>query len=224
MVKQVSFFRRRPEVSVDAFQQHWRGQHADFVRQLPGLKRYVQNHVIPEAYDQGGADYDGVAEAWFENTDAMRATLGTSEYEAIRADEVHFIDAESMGTILCDEEFVLEGTPPPDAVRLMVFLKRRADVTPEFFHEYWRTTHKALAVQLPGHCHYIQNHCRMGIYATGREPAFDGIPMSFFDSLEVLNAIRGTELGERIRVDEGEFMRSDVRPVVITRPLEIELG
>ena len=112
MVKQVSFFRRRPDISVDAFQAHWRGQHADFVRQLPGIRRYVQNHVIPEGYTQGGADYDGVAEAWFDDTDAMRATLGTPEYEAIRADEVHFIDAESMGTILCDEEFVLTDRRP----------------------------------------------------------------------------------------------------------------
>ncbi len=44
------------------------------------------------AYGAGRAPrYDGVAETWFDNLDAMRASGETPEYRAVRADEPNFL-------------------------------------------------------------------------------------------------------------------------------------
>jgi uncharacterized protein (TIGR02118 family) len=117
MIKQISFFKRKAGVSVDDFQVHWRTLHADLVRRLPGLRRYVQNHTLASGYARHEPDYDGVAEAWFDTTDDMRATVGTAELEAIRADEHNFIDRSSMGTILTTEVLIIDGPAPADACR-----------------------------------------------------------------------------------------------------------
>ena len=54
MIKAVSWFRRRPAMSVEEFQRYWREEHPKVVLQLPGLRKYVQNHVL-------GSQYEGAA-------------------------------------------------------------------------------------------------------------------------------------------------------------------
>ena len=78
MVKLVAFFKRRPGMTVDAFQQHWRSAHAELVVRQKGLRRYVQNHTLASGYAKREADYDGVAEAWFDSVDDMRALADSS--------------------------------------------------------------------------------------------------------------------------------------------------
>src|SRR5688572_7353651 len=53
MIKAVSTFRRRDGMSVEAFQTYWRDEHPKVVLQLPGLRKYVQNHVLESQYAKG---------------------------------------------------------------------------------------------------------------------------------------------------------------------------
>ena len=227
MIKQVSFFKRKPSVSVEDFQQHWRTNHANLVGRLPGLQRYVQNHTLLSGYARREPVYDGVAEAWFDNMDDMRATVGTAELAAIREDEHNFLDRSTMGTLLTTEVVIIDGPVPVDGVKNIAFLNKRADVTPEFFQEYWRTTHAALASAIPGQRRYVQCHCRLGIYASGRTPVYDGVPMSWFDSLEDLRASAApgaaADAYHATRADEQNFMASGRLPFVVTSEVEIAL-
>jgi len=68
MVKALSVFKRRAGMPVEEFQGYWRSRHPDVVRKLPGIRRYVQSHTRPAAYQRGEPVYDGVAEVWFEDT------------------------------------------------------------------------------------------------------------------------------------------------------------
>src|SRR5262244_256036 len=51
--KGVSFLNRRPGLSIEEFQHHWREVHAPMAALLPGLRRYVQSQTRRSAY-QGG--------------------------------------------------------------------------------------------------------------------------------------------------------------------------
>ena len=221
MIKQISFFKRKAGVSVDDFQLHWRTVHADLVRRLPGLRRYVQNHTLASGYARHEPDYDGVAEAWFDRTDDMRATVGTAELEAIRADEHNFIDRSSMGTILTTEVLIIDGPAPADAVKNIAFLNKRPDVTPDFFFEYWRSTHARIASTVPGQRRYVQCHCRPGIYTAQRQPVYDGIPMSWFDSMASLRDSGTSQAYRATRADEPNFMLSGRLPFIIATEHEI---
>ncbi|SVB77531.1 uncharacterized protein METZ01_LOCUS230385, partial [marine metagenome] len=65
MIKQVSFFQRRKDLSPEDFRKHWRTKHADVVRRLNGLVRYVQNHALDSS-----SGFDGIAEVWFEDMES----------------------------------------------------------------------------------------------------------------------------------------------------------
>ena len=160
MIKLVAFFRRKPGISVDDFQRHWRNRHAELVVRQRGLRRYVQNHALPSSYVSREPDYDGVAEAWFDDIEAMRALAPSVEYAAERADEAAFIDPSSMGVVLTDEVIVVGGAAAAGAAKLIAFLRKRPDLPFEQFQKHWRDSHGPLAAAIPGNRRYVQCHAR----------------------------------------------------------------
>ena len=226
MVKLVAFFKRTPGMTVEAFQEHWRGTHAELVVRQGGLRRYVQNHTLASAYARPGSEpfCDGVAEAWFDDTQAMRDLAPSAEYAAVRADEVNFIDAASMGVVLTDEVTIVDGRVPNDAAKLIAFLTKRPDVSVEHFQGHWREKHGPIAARIPGLRRYVQCHARRGIYESGRTPAFDGIPMSWFDDLGAVRASGRSREFEATRADEPNFMASGRLPFVVATEHEVGIG
>ena len=108
MVHLVEFVRRKPGMDVDAFQSYWSGTHGPLGAKIPMIRRYVQSHVRPTAYGGGRQPlYDGVAEAWFDSTDAMRESAKTEEYRAVRADEPNFIDTAHPFPFIITRDFVV---------------------------------------------------------------------------------------------------------------------
>ena len=225
MVKLVAFFKRKPGLGVEAFQHHWRTTHADLVVRQKGLRRYVQNHTLASAYARPGSEpfCDGVAEAWFDDTQAMRDLAPSAEYAAVRADEVNFIDAASMGVVLTDEVTIVDGRVPNDAAKLIAFLTKRPDVSVEHFQGHWREQHGPLAAKIPGNLRYVQCHARRGISEAGRKPAFDGIPMSWFDDLDAVRTSGQSPEYQSTRADEPIFMVSGRLPFVVATEYEIEI-
>jgi uncharacterized protein (TIGR02118 family) len=117
MVKALSFFKRRAGMSVEEFQAYWRSRHPDVVTKLPGVRRYVQSHTRPAAYQRGEPIYDGIAEVWFDDTAAMHALRGTAEVATVQADEARFIDRSTMGLIITDDHVITDGPALPSLRR-----------------------------------------------------------------------------------------------------------
>ena len=177
MLKQVTIIKKRPDLSADAFEEYWRTRHAEVVCELPGLRRYVQNHMAA-----AGSRVDGIAEVWFDDIDAMRANVGHPALEAIRADERNFIDVDTMDSIIVEPATVIDGEAA--GAKLIVLVKRNPEVEPERFHRAWRNevggAMAALADQPNAPTRYEQDHTRAGAYRQGREPAFDGTASLWF--------------------------------------------
>ena len=102
MIKMVFMVHRRPDLSAEEFSNYWRVEHAAIARTLPGLRKYIQNHAEP-APDGTAPPYDGFAEMWFDDTEALNAALATDEGKATLADTGNFIDLESMLTFSVEE-------------------------------------------------------------------------------------------------------------------------
>ena len=86
MVKAVFTLARAPGLSLSEFSQHWLDVHGALTAELPGLRRYVQNHAIPEAYGFRDMTHDGFAEMWFDDFAALQRALGSSAWQAARED------------------------------------------------------------------------------------------------------------------------------------------
>jgi uncharacterized protein (TIGR02118 family) len=98
-------------------------------------------------------------------------------------------------------------------------LRRRDDVAPEEFHRYWREEHGPLARRLLEPLNlrrYVQTHTldtdlnAQLAAARGTVEAFDGVAELWWDSLDDLLAVIGSEEGQRANTklaeDEARFI------------------
>ncbi len=100
----IALITRRDGMSVEEFQQYWRERHGPLAARVPQLRRYVQNHPMPELYGSRSAPLcDGVAEAWFDSLDDVRRSVETPEVRAVRADEPNFMDLSKLVFILTED-------------------------------------------------------------------------------------------------------------------------
>jgi uncharacterized protein (TIGR02118 family) len=102
MVKAIYLIRRKPGMSPEDFHRYWREVHGAIAARIPGLRRYVQCHAMATAGDSEPA-YDGAAEVWFDDLEALRRAVASPEYAAAREDERRFIDLERTALILTEE-------------------------------------------------------------------------------------------------------------------------
>jgi uncharacterized protein (TIGR02118 family) len=108
MVKLIYCISKKPELTVEEFQRYWRETHAPIAGRIPGVWRYVQCHVVPELYARDAQPaYDGAAELWFDDLDAMRVAMRSPEVAAAIEDEKNFIDHSRVASFVTLEKPVV---------------------------------------------------------------------------------------------------------------------
>lgn len=217
MVKVIAFFKRRPGMDLEAFRGYWLTRHPEAVTRLPGLRRYVQSHTLLGGYRKGEPAFDGIAEVWFEDTDALRALAGTAAMQAVAEDEARFIDRSTMGTIITEEHVIKDGPAPPDGVKSVEFLTRKPGLPVDEFQRYWREVHGPLGAAIPVVRRYVQSHTRRSGYERGRAPAWDGAAITWFDDVPAMRVSATTPEYARVRADESHFLDTSRLPVILTR-------
>jgi uncharacterized protein (TIGR02118 family) len=93
---------RRRDLSLDEFSKYWHDVHGPIGRRIPGLRRLVQSHPLPAPAGYR-MDFDGLAELWFDNLDALTAARATAEWQAASDDEANFIDPARTALLLTEE-------------------------------------------------------------------------------------------------------------------------
>lgn len=216
MVKAVSFFKRKPGMSVEAFQVYWRTAHPEVVVKLPGVRRYVQSHTLPSGYGKREPVYDGIAELWFDDTRAMRALAETPQYAAVQADEARFIDRSTMGLLITEEHVIKDGPVPSQGVKNVEFVTHQPGMSIDAFQRYWREVHGPLAALIPVVRRYVQSHTRRSAYESGRAPRYDGVALTWFEDTQAMRVSAATAEYARVRADEANFITADP-PFIITK-------
>jgi uncharacterized protein (TIGR02118 family) len=102
MVKAIFLVSRHPGLTLDDFFDHWRNVHGTLCARVPGLRRYIQNHAIPEAYSFRQMTHDGWSELWFDDLHSMRAAMATPEWQAVREDSQRLF-ARPLGCVIARE-------------------------------------------------------------------------------------------------------------------------
>ncbi len=217
MVKMLIFFKRKPGMSVEAFQNHWRTVHAGIIARLPGIRGYVQNHVLLSSYRKSEPAFDAVAESSFDDTQAMKSLAGSPEYAAVLADEPNFIDRSTMQSIVTDEHVIKDLPAPANGIKSITLMTRKDGMAIDAFRAYWLDVHGPSCAAVPAVLRYVQNATRRSIYDSGRRPAFDGAAMTWFDSLDALRAAAPTPEFARLREDVERFVAQDRSPTVLTQ-------
>jgi uncharacterized protein (TIGR02118 family) len=217
MVKVITLIKRKAGMPVEEFQGYWRERHPEVVTRLPGVRRYVQSHTLLSAYERGEPTYDGIAEVWADDTDALRAMTRSPGNADVQADEARFIDRPTMGVIITEDHVLKDGPVSPDAVKAVTFFNRKPGLSVEDFQRHWLEIHGPIAVTLPGLRRYVQSHTRRSAYGAGRIPAYDGAVLSWFDSIDELRRVPGTPEYARVLADAGNLLSPAPPPAILTR-------
>lgn len=122
MIKLTFCLVRLPKLSREAFQAYWFNTHGPLVASVAEtlqIRRYVQLHSLPHdlnaqigASRGAPAEYDGVAELWFDSLEALAANGARPEARHAAAllleDERRFID-HAKSPLWWGEENVIVG-------------------------------------------------------------------------------------------------------------------
>ncbi len=84
-------------MSGDEFRDYSKNTHGPLTARIPGLKKYVQNHSLPDS-EEGEPPVAGV---YFDSVEATQNTLASPKGEA--ADLPNFTDADKTTTVIVAE-------------------------------------------------------------------------------------------------------------------------
>ena len=108
MVKVVYCITKRPGLTDEEFLRYWRDIHGPIGARIPGLRRLVQSRRITVPGDTRAADYDGVAELWFDDEAALVAARQSAEWKASSADEANFVDHSRVAYLVTREHCAVD--------------------------------------------------------------------------------------------------------------------
>jgi uncharacterized protein (TIGR02118 family) len=102
MAKVIFVLQRRADLTREQALAQWSGeQHVAIVGKVPGLTRWVQNHVDSAPAEQV---CDGIGELWFASDELMNEALNSPEMAAAVEDAKRFLDMERTDMMLVEEK------------------------------------------------------------------------------------------------------------------------
>ncbi|MFB6297739.1 MAG: EthD domain-containing protein [Salinirussus sp.] len=237
MYKHVALLVRQPEMSHEEFVDYWQTNHTPIAREIEGVVRYHQ--VLPT--DPEHAEFDGLAELYFEDLDDLYAALGSEgsrDYDPTRevaakarADVDNFLAIEQRPRFIGEETVQKDevGGDTDGLYKHSAFLVRKEGMSHEEFVDYWQTSHTPIAREIEGVVRYAT------VLPTDPENAeFDGVAELYFEDLDDLYAALGSEgsrdydpekgAAARARADVDNFLAIERRPRFIGRERLIEDG
>ncbi len=81
MIQAIFQLQHKMGVTVEDFRSYWSERHAPIVRSIPGLRYYQQCTVLDEAYHWGDPRWDGAEEIWFDDYQAARRAIASTEFQ-----------------------------------------------------------------------------------------------------------------------------------------------
>ena len=109
MIKLVYCFTKKPGLTDEEFFRYWKNVHGPIGARIPGLRKLVQSRRLTVPGDIRAPDYDGMAELWFDDVEALLASRQSLEWNASSKDEANFIDHNRVAYFLSEEHIILDN-------------------------------------------------------------------------------------------------------------------
>jgi len=151
MIAAISLIRRRPDISIEQFRQHWLHPHGTMTAELPATRRYVQHHPFDGPGTNAYArqlDIDGVPELWFDDIESRTIAYTSPRIAECNIDSEHFIGAVSR--LVTEPRAVRAAPDEGDFARILLICTGTPD-------HAWSERLKAGATRLPGVVGYVSH-------------------------------------------------------------------
>lgn len=121
MIKLVYCITRKAGLTDQQFFDYWKNIHGPIGSRIPRLRKLVQSHRLTIPGDRRLPDrvsglvlrnpepqYDGIAELWFDDAEALLAARQSPEWNASHEDETNFIDHSKVAYFVSQEHIILD--------------------------------------------------------------------------------------------------------------------
>ena len=177
MINAITIIKKKHNLTYENFQNYWKNEHAKIVTRSPLVGTYVQSHPIYNDKLTFEDTIDGIAEIWFEDTNAMRTLAATKEYKDIQDDEKVFIDGSAVRLIIAEDIITFEGDVSDH--KLIIFMNKSSNVELTDFRNdlvdkashYSKKNLNRMKVSLP----------KLAGYKGDKSPAWDAILTFWLD-------------------------------------------
>ncbi len=138
MIKLVYCITKKAGLTDQQFFDYWKNVHGPIGCRIPRLRKLVQSHRIAVPGDKRQPDrvsgfvlanpemkrgsgfvlaspeqeYDGMAELWFDDAEALLAARQSPEWIASHEDETNFIDHNKVAYFVSEEHIILDQPTP----------------------------------------------------------------------------------------------------------------
>ena len=205
MYKHVALLVRKDGLTHEQFVDHWQTEHTPIAREIEGVVRYAT--VLP--IEPQSSEFDGIAELYFEDLDALHDALGSEgsrDYDPekgkareARQDVDNFLDIERRPRFIGEE--ILEkdetGGNTTGLYKHSAFLVRKEGMSHEEFLAHWANEHVTLAREISG----VVRYARV-VPTNPKSSEFDGIAELYFEDLDALRAGLGHESSSRNLIED----------------------
>lgn len=113
MIKLVYCIAKKPGLSDEEFFRYWQEIHGPIGARIPHLRGLTQSHRLTIPGDSRPPDFDGIAELWFDDIDALLAARKSPEWKTSTDDEANFIDPNKAAYFISQEHVILQRDPEP---------------------------------------------------------------------------------------------------------------
>jgi uncharacterized protein (TIGR02118 family) len=113
LVKLLLLSKRKEGLPLEAFRAYMLDTHAAKVKELPGLRRYIQGHMRDGYYAIGEAILDCAEQFYFDSVDALQAAQRSVQQEIVTADYRVCTEERYIHTMVVREHWIIGPEPRP---------------------------------------------------------------------------------------------------------------
>ncbi|MBI4650358.1 EthD domain-containing protein [Candidatus Desantisbacteria bacterium] len=107
-VKILILLKRKAGIPLQTFRDYSLAVHAPVVKEIPGLKRYMQCHTRDGHYVFGEASFDSVEQLWFDNTEALNKGITSEQFRIkVKASLENFVETKYVFSLAAKENWII---------------------------------------------------------------------------------------------------------------------
>jgi len=174
---------RKRGMTIADFSDHWRTTHADAVRGLAGLGRYIQNHPVVEEGKPllGWMSFDACAEIEFADAETMNAAMSSDHAKRyVVPDSPRFLEADRGGLALTERHVLRDRGAPDEGFKLVTVFRRHPLCSTDELLDALRGPF-AEAVEHTNPIRHEQLFPIAELYEDGSAPVCDAVDMLWFE-------------------------------------------
>lgn len=214
MIIRMGMIRKKENLSFDEFSRHWLEVHGPIASDIPGLRKYHQNHVIDS--EQRGIEFprtpfvlDGLSQLWFDDESSMQNKMSPDIIQRLSKDEANFIS--DLKLTIMKQNVVIPVSEDKPLIKRISIINRRPGIDDETFKHEWWNVHSNFVLEMPGIEGYKQNlvierSVERGQSATYEQMPIDGIVELWFKDIPSLEAAFASPNGQKAMAHTKTFI------------------